>query len=270
MAKKKVSFHDEMVTRRAADEQQVKAAQREKQAKIDEAEVAKRQAAAKELDELVKREMETREKLLQTSIDAEEQLMKPVPTEQLSQVSFVPELVFPINGAKTTVQTAKVRSSGVTTSWLFGDILSAVSESGLDFSLVLVRFVTSFYAGAQGKRKLEALVRTINETAKGLPEHSGLVRVLGAQIEYSGSVPVLQVLTEPLSGTRLDHVLAQAGSLNVHKSLKYLWNLLDSLGHLHANGVVHRDVRSSSLYISKDGSMVNLAFPFLSRALLGN
>lgn len=269
MAKKKVSFHDEMVTRRAADEQQVKAAQREKQAKIDEAEIAKRQAAANELDELVRKEMEAKEKMLQTSIDAEEQLMKPMATEQLSQVIFVPELAFPINGTATTVQSVKIRPSTHTTCWLFGDVLSAVSDNGLDFSLVLVQFVTPFYSGAQGKRKLEAVVRNLNETARGLPEHSGLVRVLGAQIEYSGAVPVLQVLTERLIGTRLDHVLAQAGSINVQKSLQYLESLLDSLGHLHANGVVHRDVRLRSLYVSRDGTMLNLAFPYLSRALLG-
>lgn len=271
VAKKKVSFHDEMVTRRAVDEQQTRVAQRQRQARMDEAELERRELEAADIDAKIRAEMQAKEQMMVEAVKQEERLL--LASEQgttgAMQVVFVPELVFPVNGLPTTVSTVSVRPAQQAFPWLFGELHQATSESGLEFSLLLVKLTTAFYATAQGKRKLEALVRTVREMAAGLPSHPGVVRVLGAQLEWSGAHPVLQVLVEPVRGTRMDLVLRQAGSLSFAKAVSYLRNVLTALGHLHLNGVVHRNVRLSSLFVSADGAYLYLAFPHLARALLG-
>jgi len=269
VAKKKVSFHDEMTTRRAADEQQIKAVQKERQARLDEAELHKRNKVADEIDLKIRKEIEVKEKLFQELLQTEDTLTQPSLLQPQTKVIFVPELVFPVNGVATTVSTILVRSEENPVSWTFGEISRAFSSSGLEFCLLIVKFTAAFFSSSQGKRKLDVLVRAVKEMATGLPGHEGLVRVLGAQVEMMNFHPVLQILMEPLKGNRLDLILKQAGSLNMEKSTLFLKQVLASLGHLHLNGVVHRDVRLSNIFVSSDGSTAKLAFPVVSRALLG-
>lgn len=270
VAKKKVSFHDEMVNRRAVDEQQTRVAQRERQAKVNEAEMEKRRVEAADIDSKIRADLQAKEKLLQEAAAQEDLfLLQPEQLSSKTQILFVPELSFPVNGIMTTISSISMKASQQPISWIFGEICSVTSESGLEFSLLLVTFTTAFYASTQGKRKLEALVRTVREMATGLPSHPNVIRVLGAQLEFNGAHPVLQILVEPVRGTRLDLVLKQAGSLGLIKAISYLKNVLTALGHLHLNGVVHRNVRLSSLFVSVDGSNIYLAFPHLARALLG-
>lgn len=269
MAKKKVSFHDEMIDRRAADERQSKEAQKERQAKLDEAELERRRAATLMMDSQIKKELGEKEKILQAKVTDEETLLTLASKESISTVTFVPELAFPIHGVPSTIQQVTLRNSSNPLLWTFGDIFRAGSEGGLDFSLLLVKFTSVFYGSHQGRRKIEGLVKSLQETAKTLPEHASLSRCLGSQVESPTSSPILQVLMEPIRGTPLDLVLKQAGALNSGKTVLFLRLILDALGHLHANGVVHRDVSLSSVFVAEDGKSVTLAFPQLSRNLLG-
>ncbi len=266
MAKKKVSFHDEMLTRQVASEKLTKAAQLEQKAKIDELEENIRQQLIADLESKVKQELDAKEKLFQSELESEELKFNPI--RKISEVTFVPELVFPINGVQTTLHTVKLTAS-TPVNWVFGELHRGIADNGLEVSVLIVKFTSNFYSTSQGSRKLEALVKHLRTMAHSLPSSIGLVKIFGAQIERIDGYPTLQVAMEPIAGIRLDHVLNQAGSFNISKGVIYLKSILEATSHLHLNGHIHRDIRLTSVFISKDGSVASLAFPQVSRSLFG-
>jgi tRNA A-37 threonylcarbamoyl transferase component Bud32 len=80
--------------------------------------------------------------------------------------------------------------------------------------------------------------------------HPGLVRCLDV-IGEDQPVLVLELLT----GSSLD-IRLRAGPLDAESGVALASSVLRTLGYLHENGVVHRDIKAGNLWVGADGRMV--------------
>ncbi|MDX1632263.1 MAG: serine/threonine-protein kinase [Thermoanaerobaculia bacterium] len=80
---------------------------------------------------------------------------------------------------------------------------------------------------------------------------------------FHGEIPYL--VEEFLEGSDLDARIDQAGGLAYSQQLDYLIQLARGLGHAHAEGVIHRDVKPSNVRILHDDSLKILDFGVAKR-----
>ncbi len=84
------------------------------------------------------------------------------------------------------------------------------------------------------------------------------------RLAHPGLPGCFEVIEEPrpclalelLEGATLSERLAQAGSLTSDEVFRVAQDVLRVLGFLHHRGVVHRDVKSSNIYLRADGSVL--------------
>jgi serine/threonine protein kinase len=65
---------------------------------------------------------------------------------------------------------------------------------------------------------------------------------------------------EYLQGKNLTEVIRQEGRLDELKIVKYIAPIADALNHLHENGLIHRDIKSSNIFISSNDRSVLMDF----------
>jgi serine/threonine protein kinase len=65
---------------------------------------------------------------------------------------------------------------------------------------------------------------------------------------------------EYLQGKNLTEVIRQEGRLDELKIVKYIAPIADALNHLHENGLIHRDIKSSNIFISSNDRAVLMDF----------
>jgi serine/threonine protein kinase len=65
---------------------------------------------------------------------------------------------------------------------------------------------------------------------------------------------------ELLQGKNLSEVIRQEGRLDELKIVKYMAPIADALNHLHENGLIHRDIKSSNIFISSNDRAVLMDF----------
>jgi len=86
--------------------------------------------------------------------------------------------------------------------------------------------------------------------------HPGIARLLDAGVAASGQ-PYL--VLEYVDGQRIDAYVAAAG-LTMEERIRLVLQVLDAVGHAHANLVVHRDIKPSNILVTGDGAVKLLDF----------
>ena len=86
--------------------------------------------------------------------------------------------------------------------------------------------------------------------------HPGIARLLDAGVVASGQ-PYLVI--EYVDGRRID-VFADEQELSRDARIRLVLQVLDGLGHAHANLIVHRDIKPSNILVTGDGSVKLLDF----------
>jgi serine/threonine protein kinase len=76
------------------------------------------------------------------------------------------------------------------------------------------------------------------------------------------------MVMELVGGESLDKRLARAGRLSPEEALPLLGQVAEALDHVHARGIVHRDVKPSNVLVLRDGSvkLTDFGIAHLSRA----
>lgn len=150
----------------------------------------------------------------------------------------------------------------------YGVPFAASSEDGsLGLMAFLVRIEGSFYHTTQGRKKLMALCRRVEELAKARPS-SLYCRPLGATVlAVSERASDLWIVTEPHSGISLERLVECSGSLSLPKSTAYLEQILQAVHELHANNIIHQDVVASNVMISTVSSRIRLVNVAIARLL---
>lgn len=85
--------------------------------------------------------------------------------------------------------------------------------------------------------------------ALGSLRHPNVVEVLDAGIDDDGQV---FVVTEMLEGRTLEGIMAARATLPLVDVIQIARQLCSALAHLHARGVVHRDVKPGNVFITRD------------------
>jgi tetratricopeptide (TPR) repeat protein len=86
--------------------------------------------------------------------------------------------------------------------------------------------------------------------------HLGIARLLDAGVAPSGQ-PYLVI--EHVEGRRIDAFAAER-TLSQPERIQLLLQVLDAVGHAHANLIVHRDIKPSNILVTADGTVKLLDF----------
>ncbi|BFZ57640.1 Protein kinase of the Mitotic Exit Network [Savitreella phatthalungensis] len=80
--------------------------------------------------------------------------------------------------------------------------------------------------------------------------HRHVVRYIGFTTIDPG---LLDIVTEFVEGGSLADVIRQFGVLGETRSLSYSWQILDALDYVHGLGIVHCDIKSANVLVTKRG-----------------
>ena len=81
--------------------------------------------------------------------------------------------------------------------------------------------------------------------------HPGIVQIY----DYGEDEELAYIVMELVNGRTLHEHLQQQANYDLREVGEIMRQLLDSLGHAHAAGVVHRDMKPSNIMINKDGGI---------------
>lgn len=129
------------------------------------------------------------------------------------------------------------------------------------------RTVTLNIMHPEASRRAELVARMRAEArALARVDHPNLARVLGVSEAPSGRA---LLILEPLSGRTLAGELAERGALPSGEAVSYVRQALSGLGAAHAAGVLHRDLKLSSLALCGGRSGLVKVLDFGVAKLLG-
>ncbi|MDY7228011.1 trifunctional serine/threonine-protein kinase/ATP-binding protein/sensor histidine kinase [Hyalangium rubrum] len=86
-------------------------------------------------------------------------------------------------------------------------------------------------------------------------EGDGIIRVYGIE-EFSDRVALV---LEDIGGRSLKHLLDESGPVNVETFLDYAIRITAALGHIHRNGVIHKDVKPQNIIVNTDSGVLKIA-----------
>ena len=87
-------------------------------------------------------------------------------------------------------------------------------------------------------------------------QHKNIVKVLD-YCEHSGS---LSIIMELLVGQDLNSYIKKHGAINPEQALPLFVQILDSFSYIHENGIVHRDMKPSNIFVETNGNLKILDF----------
>lgn len=124
-------------------------------------------------------------------------------------------------------------------------------------SLLAVRRIVvsgSYYLTQAGKRKLQEVERELDRLRT--LRHPNIVSIYDAKLQRCDSERhswVLQILMQhQLGGSLRDLLQMSGGGLRMNVIKRYMKQLLWAINHIHLNGFICREVRSSSIFCSKN------------------
>ncbi|CAH2060085.1 unnamed protein product [Thlaspi arvense] len=132
----------------------------------------------------------------------------------------------------------------------FGTVSKAVSRiDGGVFAVKSVDLATCLPAQAESLENEIGILRS-------LKTHLHIVRFLGDDVSREGTVSFRNLHLEYLPEGDVAN-----GGIIVEETLlrRYVWCLVSALRHVHANGIVHCDVKSKNVLVVNGGSSVKLA-----------
>src|SRR5688572_10106156 len=86
-------------------------------------------------------------------------------------------------------------------------------------------------------------------------EGEGIIRVFGVQ-ELSDRVALV---LEDIGGRSLRHLLDESGPLSVETFLDYAIRITRALGHIHGNGVIHKDIKPQNIIVNPNTGVLKIA-----------
>jgi protein phosphatase len=78
--------------------------------------------------------------------------------------------------------------------------------------------------------------------------------------EFIAAAPTPAIVMEYVDGDTLDHLLRRQGGLPMSRLVELAVPLIDAVGHMHARGIIHRDIKSSNVKVSAAGVIKLLDF----------
>ncbi|KAG0372018.1 hypothetical protein BGX24_000851 [Mortierella sp. AD032] len=130
------------------------------------------------------------------------------------------------------------------------------SSADVPFLLLKTFDITSaHYSTHLGKKKLQDVEKELSRLK--LLRHHHLVSVLESRLERTSTGWNLHVLTDGSSAnmTSLESFINIAGSVKLDMTRRYLKELLNAVGYLHSNNVIHKDIRLSNIVLDSNGSI---------------
>lgn len=94
-------------------------------------------------------------------------------------------------------------------------------------------------------------------------KHPNIIRIL-TYFEENGTA---YLVMDYLEGENLGEYLARVGQLTSTDGIQLILPIVDALSHIHAQGFIHRDVKPSNIYLTKDGQTILLDFGAARQAL---
>jgi hypothetical protein len=104
--------------------------------------------------------------------------------------------------------------------------------------------------GDQRAARVQRFQREARAAARILHPHVCPIFDVG---EHEGSAFVVMAYVE---GPSLAQVLAKRGRLDVREAVTLAWQILDALSAVHANGIVHRDVKPGNILLDSAGRAI--------------
>ena len=102
----------------------------------------------------------------------------------------------------------------------------------------------------EGGEAEELLSRFKREAqAAGRLNHPGIVAVY----EYGEDAGTAFIAMEFVEGRELKDVFDKDERLPIGETVRIMTQLLEAIGHAHANGIVHRDIKPANVFLLKDG-----------------
>ncbi|WP_224244226.1 trifunctional serine/threonine-protein kinase/ATP-binding protein/sensor histidine kinase [Hyalangium gracile] len=95
-------------------------------------------------------------------------------------------------------------------------------------------------------------------------EGDGIVRALGLE-EFPGGR--IALVLEDFGGSSMRQLLDERGPLDVNTFLEFALCISEALGHIHRQGVIHKDIKPQNLIVNPDIRVVKIADFSLSAAI---
>ena len=107
-------------------------------------------------------------------------------------------------------------------------------------------------------RNNEDFVNRFIREAKDLAgiEHPNVVRIY----DYGRDENLSYIVMELLIGDTLDRVISKNVKLNTAQIISYISPIADALQHIHDKNLIHRDIKSSNIFITTQGRSVLMDF----------
>jgi len=115
------------------------------------------------------------------------------------------------------------------------------------------------------KNKLKAIKKEIDRYLK--IKHKNIVKYLGGEMLPDN---VFCIYLEYLKNGSVADMYNKAGPLGETLARNYISQVLDAIGYLHENDIIHGDIKGSNVLLGKDGNTVKLCDLGNSRILENN
>jgi serine/threonine-protein kinase len=120
---------------------------------------------------------------------------------------------------------------------------------------------------AQDEQFVERFIREAKAAAA--LSHPNIVAVQDQGWNQSG-IPAVFIVMELVDGHTLREYLNERGAIAVGDGIKFLLPVLSALGAAHKLGIVHRDVKTENILVSKEGRIKITDFGLAKGAMIGS